>query len=137
MKKSELVKIIKNAVREELNESLPNIVTRLITESTNKTQDPLEITKQVLKSAEKPKSKLKQYSKNEALNRVLNETVGGVPAEGSRATNGYEEPPMTDLNGQIVDAEQLPDHVTSALTRDYSKLLNKVEEKKNQKLGIR
>ena len=109
----------------------------MITESTSKISDPLEITKQVLKSADKPKPKLKQYSKNEALNRVLNETVGGVPAEGSRASNGYEEPPMTDLNGQVVDAEQLPDHVTSALTRDYSKLLNKVEEKKNQKLGIR
>ena len=114
---------------------MPKLVKGLITENASKTSDPLEITQKVLKTDKKPKTKLKNYSKNEALNRVLNETVGGIPTEGSRAYSEYGEPPMTDLNGQEVDINELPDHVSSALTRNYSKLLNKVDEKKNQKMG--
>ena len=135
MKKSELVKIIKTAVKEELNESLPKIVNELLKGSENATSvDPVELTKEVLSVPKKKvKKELKRYSKNEALNQVLNETVGGIPTEGSRV-GGVDK--HTDLNGQEVDINSLPDHVSSALTRDYSKLLGAVETKKKQKMGI-
>jgi len=134
MKKSELVKIIKTAVKEELNESLPKIVNELLRSSKKApTIDPVELTKEVLSvPSKKVKKELKRYSKNEALNQVLNETVGGIPTEGSRVSGASKQ---TDLNGQEVDISSLPDHVSNALTRDYSKLLGAMETKKKQKMG--
>ena len=136
MKKSELVKIIKTAVREELSESLPKMVNELLSRTTTTAPvDPLELTKEVLSSAKPTRTptKKKRYSKNEALNQVLNETVGGVPPEGGRVGDGTKQ---MDLSGQEVDVGALPDHVSNALTRDYSKLLGAVEQKKKQKMGI-
>lgn len=139
MKKLELVKIIKTAVREELKASLPNVLSEIMqfkTQST-KTQDPLELTKEILETSTKTqKPKLKKFSNNEALNKVLNETTGGIPSEGSRVGNGAYENKMTDLQGNEVSIESLPDHVSSALTRDYSALLNKVDEKVKHKKGL-
>ena len=139
MKKSELVKIIKTAVREELEASLPNVLSEIMQSKTKstKTQDPLELTKEILETSTKTqKPKLKKFSNNEALNKVLNETTGGIPPEGSRVGNGSHENKMTDLQGNEVSIESLPDHVSSALTRDYSALMNKVDEKVKQKKGL-
>lgn len=139
MKKSELVKIIKTAVREELEASLPNVLSEIMQSKTKstKTQDPLELTKEILETSTKTqKPKLKKFSNNEALNKVLNETTGGIPSEGSRVGNGSYENKMTDLQGNEVSIESLPDHVSSALTRDYSALMNKVDEKVKQKKGL-
>lgn len=139
MKKSELVKIIKNAVREELEASLPIVLSEIMQskpQSAN-AKDPLELTKEILDSSVKTKKpKLKKFSNNEALNKVLNETTGGIPLEGSRVGNGAYENKMTDLQGNEVSIESLPDHVSSALTRDYSALMNKVDEKVKQKKGL-
>lgn len=139
MKKSELVKIIKTAVREELKASLPIVLSEIMQTETKltKKKDPLELTKEILEScttAQKPK--LKKFSNNEALNKVLNETTGGIPTEGSRVGDGSYENKMTDLQGNEVSIESLPDHVSSALTRDYSALMNKVDEKTKQKKGL-
>ena len=139
MKKLELVKIIKTAVREELKASLPNVLSEIMqtrSKSTN-TNDPLEITKEILKSdTQIPIPKLRKFSNNEALNKVLNETTGGIPVGGSRVGDGLHEHKMTDLQGNEVNIESLPDHVSSALTRNYSKLLNKVDEKVKHKKGL-
>lgn len=139
MKKSELVKIIKTAVREELKASLPIVLSEIMQTETKltKKKDPLELTKEILESsttAQKPK--LKKFSNNEALNKVLNETTGGIPTEGSRVGDGSYENKMTDLQGNEVSIESLPGHVSSALTRDYSALMNKVDEKTKQKKGL-
>ena len=46
--------------------------------------------------------------------------------------SGMEQPTeqITDFHGQEVDVDALPDHVSNALTRDYSELLNLVDKKK-------
>ncbi len=132
MKKSELIKIIRTAVRQELNESLPRIVSELLAVSPSKKSiDPVGITKKVLKSENKviPKKK-KRYSNNEALNQVLNETVGGVPQEGSTVMGS--EGKMTDFNGQSINVKELPDHVSTALTRNYSDVLKLVDKKRGK-----
>jgi len=128
MKKSELIKIIRSAVRTELNECLPKMLSELV--ETKNVNDPLELTKRVLENKQTESSKpQKIFSKNEALNRVLNETVGGIPAEGSRVSNGET---MTDLNGNNVDVNSLPDHVSNALTRNYSDVLKLVDKKRGK-----
>ncbi len=141
MKKSELIEVIRIAVRAELKDYLP----KLVTESVNKclksvktqTADPVELTKKVLEDAPQKmvrtpkKTPTVQFTRNAALNEALNATVGGVPQEGSMVS-GMEQPTeqITDFHGQEVDVDALPDHVSNALTRDYSELLNLVDKKK-------
>ena len=129
MKKEQLVKLIKEAVRDELKTSLPKILSEIgmarkksITETSNK----IEKNKKVIKntqSRDAVRQETKRYSKNEVLNKVLNETVGGIPQEKNKPNE------LTDFNGNQVDVEELPDHLSRALTRNYSDLLSAVNEK--------
>jgi hypothetical protein len=140
MKTTQLVKIIKDAVREELKSSLPKIIKEVIkSDGVSLTPDPVDITKRILKEKTVdaqvvPKKELKRFTKNEALNRVLNETVGGVPQEGSSVGPGTSET-ITDFQGQEVDIDTLPEHVSTALTKDYSALLGAVDKKKKGTSG--
>jgi hypothetical protein len=38
--------------------------------------------------------------------------------------------PMTDTEGRRVNTQELPDHVVSALTKDYSALMKAIDKKK-------
>lgn len=122
-------------MRQELNESLPKIVTELLLEATTPTSlDPVDMVKEVLKPKTevvpaKPAAAQKRYSNNEALNQVLNETVGGIPSEGPRVEGEHIQ---TNLQGQAVDTASLPDHVSTALTRDYSDVLKLVDKKRGK-----
>lgn len=130
MKKSELIKIIRTAVKQEISESLPKIISEMLNQ-TNITEkfDSNNTTNRVIKNTS-PQKQIKKFSKNEALNKVLNETVGGIPQEGSMVTGRENE--MTDFNGQSVNVNELPDHVSSALTRNYSDVLKLVDKKKGK-----
>ena len=103
----------------------------------------------------KPKKEI-VYTDNVELNRVLNETAGGVPqGEGGYETMGggvYDSERMSELLGYgnvggdketqrkvaAVDSIQkagmkvddVPDHVQNALTKDYSKVMKAIENKK-------
>tara|TARA_B100002019_G_C21251197_1_gene591236 strand:- start:257 stop:670 length:414 start_codon:yes stop_codon:yes gene_type:complete len=133
MKKSELIKIIRVAVREELKSTLPSIIDELTTRGTTSTKsdntDIVEVAKQKIKTIRKSKP-IKNYSKNVAINEILNETVGGIPQEGSLVSSSEEINKFTDINGQQVDINALPDHLSSALTRNYSDVLKLVDKKK-------
>ena len=143
MKKQELINMIRTAVRQELKESLPGILHEVsvgvasVTKNPSPKSDPVELTRAVLSSGANkstpPKPKVK-YSKNAALNEALNATVGGVPQEGS-LVSGHEATPETptDFQGNEVDMTNLPDHVSTALTRDYSALLSAVDAKQGKK----
>ena len=107
----------------------------------------------------KPKEEVK-YTSNEALNKVLNETVGGVPqGEGGYETMGggiYDSSKINDIlvkesgygNPETVNekkreiaavdtikkagvnVDQVPEHVTNALTKDYSAVMKAIDQKK-------
>ena len=137
MKKTELVNIIKQAVREELRSSLPELLSEIKAQtktqkikSTKKIEtDPVSLAKKVLKTEQTIKPQ-RTFSKNEAINKILNETVGGIPQEGSVVSNGMEQN-FSDTNGNEVSLDALPDHVSNALTRNYSEVLKLVDKKKN------
>jgi hypothetical protein len=137
MKKTELVNIIKQAVREELRSSLPELLSEIKTQtntqkikSTKKREtDPVSLAKQVLKTEQTIKPQ-RTFSKNEAINKILNETVGGIPQEGSNVSSGMGQN-FSDTNGNEVSLDALPDHVSNALTRNYSEVLNLVDKNKN------
>ena len=105
-----------------------------VNEHSSDSADLVEVTRKSLKQvrADKPtksKANYKTYSKNTAINDILNETVGGIPQQGG-VSSGINE--VTDFQGQSVDVEALPDHVSNALTRDYSAVLKAVDKKRGK-----
>lgn len=128
MKKSELQEMIRKMVREEIRNVLPEVLVEIFQSKSEKNNSNL------IKSEEgKPKSKpVKSYVSNPILNKILNETTGGVPQEGSFQQMMQSEDmrvgstsmiPTTDINGKPVDPDTLPEHLTEALTKDYSNIL--------------
>ena len=149
MTKKELVKIIQEVVRREIKKEGNKI---FIEEQ--KTSQKLT---DVIPKVSKPREKVK-YTKNKSLNDVLNETVGlskkgefdeyptigGGAFDSSRMSElmGYGQSDEVKRDMVAVDTikkagrsvDQVPDHVTNALTRDYSGLMKAFDDKKK---GIR
>jgi len=152
MTKKQLVKIIQEVVRREIKKEINEIFIR-----EQKTSEPQLA--DVISQVSKPKEKVK-YTKNKSLNDVLNETVGL-----SKQQNEFEEYPtlgggtfdkskMQELMGYGKSEEgrremaavdtlkkagksvsDVPEHVTNALTRDYSGLMKAIDKKKQGGLG--
>ena len=147
MTKKELVKIIQEVVKREVKKQVNTIF--IEEQKTSKTQ-----LADVISQVSEPKEKVK-YTNNKSLNDVLNETVGLTKQQ-----NEFEEYPtmngktfdssrMQELMGYgksdegkremaAVDTlkkagksvDEVPEHVTNALTRDYSSLMKAIDKKK-------
>ena len=149
MTKKQLVKIIQEVVRREIKKEVNKIFIK-----EQKTSQKLT---DVIPKVSKPREKVK-YTKNKSLNDVLNETVGlskkgesdeyptigGGAFDSSRMSElmGYGQSDEVKRDMVAVDTikkagrsvDQVPDHVTNALTRDYSGLMKALDDKKK---GIR
>ena len=155
MKKQELIKIIELVVRKEVKKQMNEI---FIKDNDSSSLTEL-VSTPTPKPVQKPKEEVK-YTSNEALNKVLNETVGGVPqGEGGYETmgggiydsskindilvkeSGYGNPETVnekkreiaavDTNKKAgVNVDQVPEHVTNALTKDYSAVMKAIDQKK-------
>ena len=139
MTKKELMKIIQEVVRKEVKKEVHKIFIK--EETSSLLQDVV---------VKKPKFKKEEvsYTSNKTLNKVLNETVGlskkdkqfeeyptlsGEAFDSSRMTEllGYGKPDEVRRDMVAVDTLQkagksvddVPEHVTNALTRDYSDLM--------------
>ena len=145
MTKKDLVKIIQEVVKREVQKEVKKIFI--------KEQVSEEPTIEMKSIVEEPKEQVK-YTSNESLNKVLNETVGlsksqsqteAYPTLGGGA---FDTNRMTELLGygkteevqrDMVAADSLrkagksvndvPEHVTNALTRDYSDLMKAIDKK--------
>jgi|TARA_R110000822_G_C15251524_1_gene487390 hypothetical protein len=150
MTKKELVKIIQEAVRREVKKEVKKI---FIKENKSIKLEDILSEKETTSPLKKQKLKQKQqFSKNEALNKVLNETAGGIqgdkseyPTMGGAAFDttkmaemmGYGAPEEVQRDMVAVDtfkkagvsSEQVPEHITNALTRDYSSLMKVMNNK--------
>ena len=137
MTKKDLVKIIQEVVRKEVQKEVQKIFIK--EETSSKLKD---IVPEVLELKEET-----YFTKNKTLNKVLNETKGGIPTQGTEEyptlgggtfdTNrmqellGYGKPDEVKRDMVAVDTLQkagksvddVPEHVTNALTRDYSDLM--------------
>ena len=145
MTKKDLMKIIQEVVRKEVKKEVHKIFIK--EETSSKLKDI------VVPEVSKPKKKV-QYTKNKTLNKVLNETVGlskkdkqfeeyptlsGEAFDSSRMTEllGYGKPEEVKRDMVAVDTLQkagksvddVPEHVTNALTRDYSDLMKVMGKK--------
>ena len=147
MTKKQLIKIINEIVRREVKKEMNKIFIK--EEDTSSNLLDIVPEKQTLKKKEV------KYTSNERLNKILNETIGlskkasefeeyptlsGGAFDSSRATEllGYGKPEEVKRDLVAVDTlkkagktvDQVPDHVTNALTRDYSGLMKAMDKKK-------
>lgn len=151
MTKKQLVKIIQEVVRREIKKEINEI---FINEQKNSNQQQLA---DVIPQVSEPNEEIK-YTNNKSLNDVLNETVGlsrkqsseyptmgGGTFDTSRMTEllGYGQPEEVQRDMVAVDTikkagksvDQVPEHVTNALTKDYSALMKALDKKKQGGLG--
>jgi hypothetical protein len=149
MTKKDLVKVIQEVVRREVKKEVNKI---FIKEQTSNTQ-----LTDIMSPVSKPKKK-RSYTNNKSLNDILNETVGlskrqdddyptfgGKTFDSSKMSElmGYGKPDEIKRDMVAVDTikragksvEQVPEHVTNALTRDYSKLMKVLNKPKTGGLG--
>ena len=146
MTKKDLMKIIQEVVRKEVKKEIQKIFIK--EETSFLLQDSV---------VKKPKFKKEEvsYTSNKTLNKVLNETVGlskkdkqfeeyptlsGEAFDSSRMTEllGYGK--LDEIKRDMVAADTLqkagksvddvPEHVTNALTRDYSDLMKVINKKR-------
>ena len=143
MTKKDLVKIIQEVVRKEVQKEVKKIFIK--EEASTKLTD---IVPEVLELEEEI-----QYTKDKSLNKVLNETVGlrkSQKDEYPTLGNGtFDTSRMSELMGYgkseegkremaAVDTlkkagksvKDVPEYVTDALTRDYSGLMKALDKKR-------
>ena len=154
MTKKDLVKIIQEVVKREVKKQV-----NMIFIEEQKTSKPQLA--DVISQVSEPKKKVK-YTNNKSLNKVLNETVGL-----SKQQQEFEEYPtlsvwtfdksrMQELMGYgqsdegkremgAVDTlkkagksvKDVPEHVTNALTRDYSAVMKAIDQKRSGVGGLK
>jgi hypothetical protein len=140
MKQGKLVSLIKEVVKQEVKKQITDILI-------NETNIPKA--KPVVK---KRKVKEQKFTDNPTLNKILNETasqqddyptLGGDTFDSSRMTEllGYgggtgnkevkrEVAAASTLRSAGLTPETAPEHLTNALTRDYSGLMKAINKKK-------
>ena len=152
------VKILRKVVREEVRTAVKDILGEQTVSHKKVINHGLSLQGMVEQQEHpyKPKvRKKKTFSKNKMLDDILNETAAtadfgnmqqGPPASmmgdtmttndvsnfGSmmNSSRGIDTIPTTDVNGNTVNKNELPEHVTSALTKDYSALMKAIDKKK-------
>ena len=143
MKSNKLVSLIKEVVKQEVKKQITDILI-------NETNIPK--TKPIVK---RKKVKEQKFSADPTLNKILNETanspreleeyptMGGGTFDSSRMTEllGYgsgagndevkrEVAAASTLRSAGLTPETAPEHLTNALTRDYSGLMKAINKKK-------
>ena len=141
MKQGKLVSLIKEVVKQEVKKQITDILI-------NETNIPK--TKPVVKK----KVKEQKFTDNAMLNQILNETaqqqeeyptLGGGTFDTSRMTEmlGYggglgnkevkrEVAAASTIQSAGMNPDAAPEHLTNALTRDYSDLMKAIDKKKGK-----
>jgi hypothetical protein len=142
MKKTELIEIIRTLVKEEVHNTLPQLLMEVLAEKLTGqevlTEKVVEAPKRrvnvgleaPIKQAQAQVPKI--FTKNPILNQVLNETVGGVPQEAELSTPSTLDVIKT-IPKEMLNENKEVAAVANALTRDYSKLIKAADEKAKAK----
>ena len=141
MKKTELKTIIRNIVKEEVALAIKYVIKEMREPAVNSKKQKVQKSTEPIKKA--------KYTKNSVLNEMLNETANSTEWEtlgdGTYTTDRMNEVMqdsysnlMNQPNGNTnpdmvasmdVDPNTVPDYISKALNRDYSKVMTKISEK--------
>jgi proline dehydrogenase len=145
MKKNELIEIIRTLVKEEVHNTLPQLLMEVLAEKLTGqevlTEKVAAVPKKTVSvelespikqvSAQAPKI----FTKNSILNQVLNETVGGVPQEAEASTSSTLDV-IKSIPKEMLNENKEVAAVANALTRDYSKLIKAANAKAEAKRPV-
>ncbi len=156
MKKQELIKIIELVVRKEVKKQMNEI---FIKDNDSSSLTEL-VSAPIQKKVQNPKKEVQYTSNealNRVLNETVGgvpqgesggyQTMGGGIYDSSKINDilvkesGYGNPEsvkekkreiaaVDSIKKAGVSVDQVPDHVTNALTKDYSKVMKAIEQKK-------
>ena len=153
MKKQELIEVIDKIVERKVRQQIIKLKEEIFIDK----EEPLSFDSIKKEFTEKSsKTKEVNYTKNETLNKILNETKGGIqgggdswptmgggtfdssrvselafrPGSGATDQNKREVGAVQTMKKAGVSVEQVPDHVTNALTKDYSAMMKAIDKKK-------
>ena len=147
MKVNALKSLIKEAVREALRASLPKLLKENSALKSKKApvekSDFMEGISHAMNLQDQVKignvSSKKKYSNKMSLSEALADTASvgqRIPQDGAYptmdqvfTTNNVPQAPTTSPDGRPVDLDSVPDSVMKNLNKDYSQLLQKVDEK--------
>jgi hypothetical protein len=147
MKTNALKSLIKEAVREELRASLPKLLKENSALESKKApvkkSDFMEGISHAMNLQDQVKianvSDKKKYSNKMSLSEALADTAGTgqrIPQDDTYptmdqvfTTSNVPQAPTTSPDGRPVDLDAVPDSVMKNLNKDYSQLLQKVDEK--------
>ena len=136
MKKSDLRLVIREVVREEVKMELRKYLKEIKMKKINE-----------VKESKPTKKIIKNYTKNKKLNDLLNETANAADIE-TMGDGIFTTDRMSDMMNKAyntgnganndsqmissmgVNPENVPDHVSGAITRDYGDLMKVINKKK-------
>ena len=149
MKKRELIEVIDKIVERKVQQQITKLKDEIFIDK-EKTLSVESIKKEFVQKPKTTKKKV-HYTKNKTLNNILNETKSGREPYPTMGGGTFDTSRMADMLGYGgsdekkrevgavqtmqkagVSVEQVPDHVTSALTKDYSKLMKAIDKKKGK-----
>lgn len=114
MKSAKLAQVIRKIVREEVQREVRNaLVEQRAKAQSNVSNDSLSLTEALQQTQNEEWPTVRSFNKSDARSAFAN------------MQNITQAPPQTDLNGRLVDVNQLSDDLNSALTRDYSELVKR------------
>ena len=147
MKISNFKKIIKEAVREELRASLPELLKEQAGLESKKPpvekSDFMQGISHAMNLQDQAKTAVvknrKKYSNKMSLTEALADTASTgqrIPQDGAYptmdkvfSTSDVPQVPTASPDGRPVNLDEVPDSVMKNLNKDYSQLLQKVDEK--------
>tara|TARA_B100000900_G_C20494574_1_gene681037 strand:+ start:319 stop:819 length:501 start_codon:yes stop_codon:yes gene_type:complete len=161
------IKVLEALIRKVVREEIKKGVKQAIQEAMNPKTDHKKVIKQGIKNVQPVQEKKNFVKDNPMLNDILNETARTLgsatetteqevsftsqEAPGFNRSNlasmmGYEDFTPQGQRQSVaqqtaqsmgMSMDDLPDAVSNALTKDYSGLMKKIDEKKNGKEGFR
>ena len=152
MKKRELIEVIDKIVERKVRQQIIKLKEEIFIDK-EKSLSMDSIKKEFIEKLTKTTEV--NYTKNKSLNKILNETKGGIqgdreswPTMGGKTFDttrmaevmGYgtsdqskrEVGAVQTMQKAGVNVEQIPDHVTNALTKDYRAIMKAMDKKKGK-----
>ena len=161
------VKVLETLIRKVVREEIKKGVKEAIQEAMNPKTDHKKVMKQGMKNVQRVQEKKEFVKDNPMLNDILNETAMSLGntqetteqelSFTSKNAQGFNRSNLANMMGygdftpegqrqsvaqqtaetMGMSMDDLPDAVSKALTKDYSGLMKKLDEKKQEKGGYR